>query len=1452
MSPSHRLLCTHCTFGGSELEKSSPENAAKVLGYSVRKSSLPDAERGQLRQVFRAIERLLSYSLPKDATAAQKEAIDADSAPRRLIFLPNLGGWQVAGVVSYRAHDTAGRPGSYFADFIVSKAPDSRGRDALLPWSPCDVLALWSAGNDRKTLPNAQWWISSEEQLDALEANGPWKPLPPDSLASLRDDRAPILDDATLSRFLADSLGASDPLVPTRWAAISADDRQGLVAAVLHATIMGPARGGRETITIAAEPSIAAIIFYGVCRLLPRSVAAPVSFSTYEPAPERPLTGLVATTFMNEESPTADLPPELGQRGFACNTYRDVKSFGRGPKPTDRGYARHLVAMATAEDWTAIDALLAMLDADGLTAGDLDRLIEIDRLVEDYFSKHDVSVFHARRGPQETRFLRARFRSAIEKVAESPTSWPPNLLDAAVACLDDDFERVWNESTAVREVLTAHLPPDGEQLSRLLSPPRGQPAAPRFVVAAAIRAALSRSAPPRLPASFVQYCLDASPRPDRKSAVQLLRDVVQFLDQTQQLDILSDPANRPLTELLLDLVVSVEEPLRGRLAALLVPLLTSHLESLANEDPGKAADLLFRHASATEAIPTNRRFQDTLTRLFESLLDRRRAKQVSDLIDSQGRSRVSGLLSWVAGEAETSRLTSEMRTWKTLHNAIRAAVSVVPARPSPQSSRKAASPPEAAAAAIEAILPLDTTNLKPSLNKQINLAATTFKSLKLDAPEHRASLDRVKKSLERAAQQKERALRPPAGGGNRNAASGPPLLVIAMAGTVLLVALIAAIYVAPGWYQSSPTQPVHAAGTEAPNDTAGTNGTERKDKDSDLPANPRPDSRVNPPQITEDDIALELKPHDGDLTVRWDWDDARMKNADVVVEWRSPSDSDKPFTSIKPSADRNATISTAGKGFGDYEVRLVVTLKDGQKIIPSSTFPLPAPKDLLTPNFRVIVIDDKPFLEAETTNPTDPQRYGIATYELHVVGKGITVKGECDSEEKLVRFPIPETITPSALNEMKSILTVAAAFHQGNCEPIAATVSLPPAEKIADELRETLRAQNFIAKQPLPEQFPAAAAETGKPSPLTITNLPWSIDPANLDVRLMTPVLSDKLSLSLERENPADSAGARTCRWKCQAVTNGLRVELGYFEIHANVPWNPSLTFRPPSTHEAGIDACYAALRHCRLAFVISGTREATCQLLEPTIMGHFPFKFATTRQVSKFILPSAPVSNRLLEFAPVTGNGGSFSLTSSTNSTGRQTLVVQREGPSPVAEAEIKFLPRIEPVHGDVLVIDPPVWSSNKDRWSVDKTSVEAEEQRRSTTIIKLTTEIDALTKDLDAVQRGLNKLSAAELAEKQKQLKSKTIARNSAQKQLNECISQVKHIDLALLILQSSFKADSWSISVTTSLSPPAVPDTPDTSDALGDKVVIVRGLAEGQAVQLEKLSLQGPASTDTDKPQ
>ena len=47
MNKTERLYCTHCTFGTSALETHSADNEEKVLGYSVRASSIGEADRGR-------------------------------------------------------------------------------------------------------------------------------------------------------------------------------------------------------------------------------------------------------------------------------------------------------------------------------------------------------------------------------------------------------------------------------------------------------------------------------------------------------------------------------------------------------------------------------------------------------------------------------------------------------------------------------------------------------------------------------------------------------------------------------------------------------------------------------------------------------------------------------------------------------------------------------------------------------------------------------------------------------------------------------------------------------------------------------------------------------------------------------------------------------------------------------------------------------------------------------------------------------------------------------------------------------------------------------------------------------------------------------------------------------------------------------------------------------------
>ena len=349
MNKTERLYCTHCTFGTSALETHSADNAEKVFGYSVRASSIGEADHGRLRQLFRTVERLLSYELPRDTPAEKKTSLDAVTAPRRLIFLPNLNACQIVGQISYRSHDTAGRPGSYFADIVVGEVgrPGADRAGQRLPategrWSPMECLELWSAPHHEGKLQR-DWWCDSEERLAEQTAESSGTPFAPTSgLADLRKDSEACINYEVFLSFLNSPPDGEFPdrgrIIPPRWRQMPVEDRRSLVANLLQATIDLLINRGRGNVVVAVEPSVAALLFYGVCRLLPESLtlhsdqAPGISFSTYESFPERSMTNLVATTFFDIEKPTNDLQSEVYQRGFACNTFRQPFKYGKLPQ----------------------------------------------------------------------------------------------------------------------------------------------------------------------------------------------------------------------------------------------------------------------------------------------------------------------------------------------------------------------------------------------------------------------------------------------------------------------------------------------------------------------------------------------------------------------------------------------------------------------------------------------------------------------------------------------------------------------------------------------------------------------------------------------------------------------------------------------------------------------------------------------------------------------------------------------------------------------------------------------------------------------------------------------------------------------------------------------------------------------------------------------------------------
>ena len=139
-----------------------------------------------------------------------------------------------------------------------------------------------------------------------------------------------------------------------------------------------------ESVLLVAEPSVSALVFYGIVRLLPQGpLRDEISFSTFEPQPERIATVLAATWFTDPEV-TGRRPDAARVRGLAVNTLLDPRS--PAPLPAARGeearYAAWIVRLLVEGGWKKVDERLQMLHAAGpWRFEDLDALAAVEDFV---------------------------------------------------------------------------------------------------------------------------------------------------------------------------------------------------------------------------------------------------------------------------------------------------------------------------------------------------------------------------------------------------------------------------------------------------------------------------------------------------------------------------------------------------------------------------------------------------------------------------------------------------------------------------------------------------------------------------------------------------------------------------------------------------------------------------------------------------------------------------------------------------------------------------------------------------------------------------------------------------------------------------------------------------------------------------------------------------------------
>jgi hypothetical protein len=317
-----QLYCTHCTYGTAAQHRHTGNVRNQAFEYSTRAGSV---DLSLAHQTFQRFEKQFFRGVPMagDASVELRRSTAEETPWRKLIYIPAVDGLRVLANVCYRPKDTAGRLGSYFAHVLLEKHEVGG-----TPWSPADCLKLWGASfwqtvdTDLSEIPPEMIDRSFVlEAKETLELPGYEGAVNDDAL--LRFLTSPMEKDVQAENASAVEIGLC--VFPVRWRKKkSPEERTRLLMYLLRAVLELDIER-QERLTIAVEPGVAALLFYGIARLLPGKLAQHLSFSTFESHFDKPTTVLAAFDFADPM--VTDLLPETYRaKGFAINTYRPERS----------------------------------------------------------------------------------------------------------------------------------------------------------------------------------------------------------------------------------------------------------------------------------------------------------------------------------------------------------------------------------------------------------------------------------------------------------------------------------------------------------------------------------------------------------------------------------------------------------------------------------------------------------------------------------------------------------------------------------------------------------------------------------------------------------------------------------------------------------------------------------------------------------------------------------------------------------------------------------------------------------------------------------------------------------------------------------------------------------------------------------------------------------------------
>ncbi len=392
-------MSIHQILGTLGADEEAAQSGEERTSFQAKAGSLNEED---LQQCSRQIAPYVAGSSAPSAEPDRDDAVAEACAWDRLFFFPKVEDFQLIGHTCYPASRNEGSAGGCISHVLLRRlrleCPPEQGksdaRQAAEPPSEVEDTALAESAAGQASTATADRAEPTWSVLDGLRLWGARGWIGSDSpdlprqlpslncLSELLAGAQPAITDEVLLSFLkepGDSPAFVDAtgVIPARWRGMEPERRRRWFTRVL-CRFLQPDHEPRRSLMVVAEPAVAALMFYGIARLLPAGpLREEISFSTFESDPGSARGSLVATW---PSGPAAwDGVEQSSWSGVVVNTLDDL--------PAEEGeqvenYARCVVADLCERGWEAVDDELAALAAEGVVrCGQLESLMSVEHAV---------------------------------------------------------------------------------------------------------------------------------------------------------------------------------------------------------------------------------------------------------------------------------------------------------------------------------------------------------------------------------------------------------------------------------------------------------------------------------------------------------------------------------------------------------------------------------------------------------------------------------------------------------------------------------------------------------------------------------------------------------------------------------------------------------------------------------------------------------------------------------------------------------------------------------------------------------------------------------------------------------------------------------------------------------------------------------------------------------------